>query len=230
MSVQPNQVTAYEFLANKGLTPAQASGVVGNLEQESGTSVNPEEPGGGIAQWLGARWSPSLQTGNPSQDLLAQLNHLWSELQGSESGALTALESTNTPSAAALSFSQNFERPGQPNNPQRESYATQFYNDYASLSPAQQNGLGDQGGAQPYSGGPLGQLGVGTVGGDSGGTGNSGGIAGSLSSLAAPLGSIVLRFALIAVGLILVIIAIYGITETDSQGAVFKGAQNVRNR
>src|ERR1700712_5781478 len=53
---------AYDYLVNQGLSSIQASGVVGNLEQESGVGIDPTDrqsggPGMGIAQWsIGGRW------------------------------------------------------------------------------------------------------------------------------------------------------------------------------
>src|SRR4051812_26829508 len=59
-----NDKAAYDFFVAKGLTPFQAAGIVGNLDQESG--VNPASvqfgggPGRGIAQWsVGGRWDSS---------------------------------------------------------------------------------------------------------------------------------------------------------------------------
>jgi hypothetical protein len=130
-----NELAAYTFFVGKGLTPAQSAGIVGNLMQES--NVNPEEPGGGIAQWIGSRWNPDLQTGVPSTDLVNQLNYLWGELNGPYSGALTALQATSDPTSAAAVISNDYEEPGIPDLSNRESYATTVFAATQNLTSAQ---------------------------------------------------------------------------------------------
>jgi hypothetical protein len=105
-----------------GLPDYQAAGIVGNLYQES--HVNPSEPGGGIAQWIGSRWT-DLQNFAKSRnvsatDLQTQLDFLWSELQG---GALSALAGTKNVTDATTVFEKTFERAGTPNMPARIQYA-----------------------------------------------------------------------------------------------------------
>ena len=120
----PQQV-AMAFFMGKGLSPAQAAGIVGNLQQES--NIDPNAPGGGIAQWIGDRWTNLVNfaaaNGTSPNDFQTQLNFLWQELNTSESGSLTALRQTNDPAAAAQSFSDNFERPGTPMMQNRIQYA-----------------------------------------------------------------------------------------------------------
>jgi Phage tail lysozyme len=104
---------ALQYFRGKGLTPAQAAGIVGNLKQES--SLNPNAPGGGLDQGQGAR----ANSGTVKQ----QLDKIWSELSTSELGTLRHLQKTHTPAEAARVFSAEFERPGEPNLPARERYA-----------------------------------------------------------------------------------------------------------
>jgi hypothetical protein len=109
--------TILSFLRAKGLTPAQAAGVAGNLQVESGfnpTAANPREGAIGLAQWEGGRRT-ALQAyaaahNSTETDLLTQLSFLWSELQGPESGALSRLTATNDPGTAAAVFDQYYER------------------------------------------------------------------------------------------------------------------------
>src|SRR5262245_59249479 len=59
-----NDFAAFTFFVSKGLTPIQAAGIVGNLDQESGVDPNSVQygggPGRGIAQWsVGGRWDTS---------------------------------------------------------------------------------------------------------------------------------------------------------------------------
>ena len=51
----PGEVVRY--LESQAFTPFAAAGVTGNLMQESTPAINPLEPGGGIAQWLGSRYT-----------------------------------------------------------------------------------------------------------------------------------------------------------------------------
>jgi len=116
MTISDNAKTAYQFFLSKGLSAAQAAGIVGNLEQESGVnpeSVQPNGPGRGIAQWSqGGRWNPSLMTGNNAQDLNNQLNFIWQELQSNSSYGLGALQKQTTPTGAAQVFGTDYERYG----------------------------------------------------------------------------------------------------------------------
>lgn len=105
-----NVKTTWQFLRGKGLTPAQAAGVIGSMQGESGPNLDPnaENPSShaiGIAQWLGAR-----AVGVRKGDLQGQLNHLWHELETSESGALSALKATHDPASASHAWQAAFER------------------------------------------------------------------------------------------------------------------------
>lgn len=111
--VSPTAKGIRGFFEGKGLTRAQAAGIVGNLQQESG--LNPNAPGGGLDQGQGSRAH--------SGSLTAQLEAIWSELVGSESGTLHALRRAVTPQQAARIFSERFERPGIPMLTNRERYA-----------------------------------------------------------------------------------------------------------
>lgn len=123
-------ITAY--LKGKGLSTVAIEGVEGNLEVESGTppnpaAYNPGENAHGIAQWEGGRWT-NLQTfaaseGKAPTDLTAQLDFLWSELQGPESGAYRALLAAQTPAQAATVFDQQYERSSAASLPARVAAA-----------------------------------------------------------------------------------------------------------
>src|SRR3954451_8452726 len=94
-----NTAQVWKILRGKGLTPAQAAGVIGSMQGESGPDLNPaaENPGPdhalGIAQWLGGRKTAAVQT----RQLGPQLSHLWHELNTTERGALAAIKGTHTP-------------------------------------------------------------------------------------------------------------------------------------
>jgi len=109
-----NRAVAMQFLQGKGLSRAQAAGVVGSLMQESGlstTAKNPSSGALGIGQWLGGRKTNLLSSGK-SGSLRGQLDFLWSELQGPERAALQRLKSARTVEDAAGAFTWGFERPG----------------------------------------------------------------------------------------------------------------------
>lgn len=99
------------------LTPAQAAGVAGNLEVESGfspTAANPREGAIGIAQWEGGRRQAldayATSTGGSETSLATQLGFLGQELHGSEAGAFQKLLATSDPGSAAAAFDQYYER------------------------------------------------------------------------------------------------------------------------
>jgi hypothetical protein len=125
----------YNQLVAGGLTPIAASGVIGNLQQESGTNLT--EPGGLIAQWGGARltaesaYAKSMGFSPTSQQ--GEIGYLLDELHGgagaaeNDSSVLSAINNASTPSQAATIFSQQYERPGTPDLSNRQSYAEDFY-------------------------------------------------------------------------------------------------------
>lgn len=106
-----------KFFEGKGLSRAQAAGIVGNLRQESG--LNPSAAGGGLDQGQGSRAIAG--------SLAQQLQGIWNELQGSEHNALDALRRAHGPAQAARVFSRLFERPGIPMISNRERYAEEAY-------------------------------------------------------------------------------------------------------
>jgi hypothetical protein len=120
-----NAQQAYNFFVSKGLKDYQAAAIVGNLAQES--NVNPNTPGGGIAQWIGGRWNNLVNfakaQNKPPTDLGIQLSYLWSELTGSEGGALAALRGASDVASATQAFEQAFERAGIPAMQNRIGYA-----------------------------------------------------------------------------------------------------------
>lgn len=100
-----------------GLSPAQAAGVAGNLQVESGlnpTSANPAEGAIGLAQWEGGRRTALQQyaqsKGTSETDLQTQLEQLGNELHGPESSAYQHLLAAGDPASAAAAFDQYYER------------------------------------------------------------------------------------------------------------------------
>jgi hypothetical protein len=134
------------------LTKAQISGIIGNFWQESfmdptiaqGDSnngphhhgpndPNPAGPGHGLAQWGGGnpdRWQQLLafaktQPGKPSPyDFKLQCDFMWHELKSpGYSSALSDLKTKTTPQDAAAAFCTDYEGPGIPDLPNRQSFA-----------------------------------------------------------------------------------------------------------
>ena len=139
LSGNDNIQQAYNFFVGKGLTNFQAAGIVGNFMQESG--VNPESqqigggPGRGIAQWsLGGRWQPDLMTGNAANDLLAQLNYVWTELTTSYSGVLIGLKATKNVTDATTIICTQYEIAGIPALQNRINNAQQVLQQYGGGS------------------------------------------------------------------------------------------------
>ncbi|WP_280400544.1 phage tail tip lysozyme [Nocardia carnea] len=107
----------YQYLLEKGFTPAQAAGILGNLQVESGFDTgayNPGEGAIGLAQWLGGRRENleafAASKGKPVTDWRTQIDFMVHELNGSESGAMSKLKSTTSAGAAAAVFDQYYER------------------------------------------------------------------------------------------------------------------------
>ena len=102
---------AMAFLTKQGWTPAQAAGIVGNLQAESGSSLKTDAVGDngtafGIAQWRLDRREAlnnfARQNGKDPADFMTQLAFLNNELNGSEKFAGDAIRAADTPDKAAV--------------------------------------------------------------------------------------------------------------------------------
>jgi cell wall-associated NlpC family hydrolase len=107
-----------DYLVSRGLTKTAAAGVIGNLQQES--SLNPNAPGGGLAQWQPPR-------GPSDWSLSGQLKYLVNDLKTSYSGLLTQMNAAGSPGEAATLFCNEYERPGMPMLQNRIAYANAAY-------------------------------------------------------------------------------------------------------
>jgi hypothetical protein len=124
-----------------GLTPAQAAGVAGNLQVESGfdpAAYNPREDAVGIAQWEGGRLTNlrrfAQQRGTSERDLSTQLAFLQQEFSGPEAGAYARLRQTTTPAEAAAVFDQYYERSAGTSRAQRVTNAQKIANGAAGVA------------------------------------------------------------------------------------------------
>ena len=114
-TVGPFNQYALNFFRNKGLSDAQARGIVGNLMQESRgnyTAINKSSKAFGLAQWLGPRNERLIQKYGPNPTVQQQLEFIWEELNTTENKAFQKLLNTNTISDATKVFAKHFERAG----------------------------------------------------------------------------------------------------------------------
>jgi hypothetical protein len=146
-ALSSSEHTAYNYFVNKGLTKAQAAGIVGNLIQES--SVDPRAveygggPGRGIAQWsVGGRWDHSAsdnvtwyanQHGVSRWALNTQLDFIWYELNHIGYG-FGALKATTNVTDATVVFQNRYEICGTCDSSKRIAYAKQVLAAYGGGS------------------------------------------------------------------------------------------------
>jgi len=132
-----NSEKAMNYFQDKGLTKAQAAGIVGNFDREApgvDPSMHQERggPGYGIAQWEGSRKKGerefAKEQGKPADDLKTQLDYAWKELNTTHRGALAAVERSRTPGQAARAFERGFEAAGKPHMASRERSAMYAFN------------------------------------------------------------------------------------------------------
>ena len=123
-----NAEKIYNYLVQKGLSGAQAAGILGNLQQESNfnpaiiqggkiadanyTPVN--GVGFGLAQWtFTARQKPLMDLAKSTNrkviDITVQLDYLWQELNTTHKSSLESLKTATTPEGAAYVFHRDFE-------------------------------------------------------------------------------------------------------------------------
>lgn len=137
-----NQEKIFNYFTGKGLTAAQSAGIDGNFGQESGW--NPSDSGGYLAQWGGSRLTALQQLAQkenkPVTDLGVQLDYVWLELTNSsgagedDSKVLKDLKATTTAADAATVFSNEYERPSDPQLQNRIDYANQILAKYGANS------------------------------------------------------------------------------------------------
>jgi murein DD-endopeptidase MepM/ murein hydrolase activator NlpD len=114
-------------LQQRGFTPEQAAGIVGNFKREAGPGLDPRineggavgaprgQGGYGLAQWTGSRQNDLIRfAGGPQKagDLNVQLDFLMHELKGPEKRAYDSLRRARTPQEAATAFERDYERAG----------------------------------------------------------------------------------------------------------------------
>jgi hypothetical protein len=123
-----------QYLVENGYSKAAAAGVASCVDGESGG--NPESVGtggGGLIGWTpisSAAPNSNIITGNPSQDMMTQLEDLL-YYNSTEIGqeVVAQLDANTDPVAAADFYSQNFEKPAVTDSDVVPSVAEQIYSE-----------------------------------------------------------------------------------------------------
>jgi hypothetical protein len=125
------QLAIAQYLVENGYSKSGAAGVVGCVAGESGG--NPESVGsggGGLIGWTplsSAAPNPNIITGNPAQDMMAQLaDLLYYDSTEIGQSLVNQLNAISDPVAAADFFSANFEKPAVLYSDVRPSVAQQI--------------------------------------------------------------------------------------------------------
>lgn len=122
-ALSANDKIAFAYFRGKGLSPVQAAGIVGNLDQESGMNPRIKQygggPGRGIAQWsAGGRWDTSRNDnavgyakkhGADVYALRTQLDFVWYELKTFPGYGLAPLKKAKDVTTATRVFMREFE-------------------------------------------------------------------------------------------------------------------------
>lgn len=142
--IRANEEAAFRYFVGKGLTPVQAAGVVGNLDQESYMDPTIHQigggPGRGLAQWsTGGRWDTypgdnlvefANNAGVDRYGLQVQLDFIWYELTEFSYYGLAQLRAATTIDAAVVAFQDKYEGCGTCHTDRRIAYAQDAYNLY----------------------------------------------------------------------------------------------------
>jgi hypothetical protein len=107
----------YDFCTQQGFTPAQASGILGNMQIESHFQTaahNDREGAIGICQWEGPRRVEleafAREQNKPVTDVHVQLDFMMYEFHHKYAGAYEALKHAGTPEQAAYVFQSQYEQ------------------------------------------------------------------------------------------------------------------------
>jgi hypothetical protein len=142
-----NSRGVWRALRSAGWNQAAAAGIMGNIQYESGFSPtiiqggshgSPEEAGSrgyGLVQWTPATKIARMLHGRPPT-VGNEIAALTGELRGGYGGLVHQLQASKSPVAAAMAFLHGFERPANPNQPQRGLAATAWFNRFARASGA----------------------------------------------------------------------------------------------
>jgi hypothetical protein len=143
---------AYQYFINKGFTPEQAAGIVGNLQQESGPNLdslyNPAGGGDGargIAQWRGVRTNKFVELYGTTPDLATldqQLDFVMYEFTNPIPGAstkplraYTGIKSSTSAAESAAIFDELYEINGGGSRQSRVNNASSLLQQFAGTEP-----------------------------------------------------------------------------------------------
>jgi tape measure domain-containing protein len=140
---------AQALMAGLGITKAQAAGIVGNLQRESGLNPRVNEGGFvglplgvggyGLAQWTGGRQQALRRFAGyddkKAGDLQTQVRFIIAELLGPENKALQKLRETVSPEQAAVVFDKYYERSGIKALDERKANARAVFTRLGSAAP-----------------------------------------------------------------------------------------------
>lgn len=152
----------YDILCNNGFTKQSACGILGNIQQETGGTFDPDTvqiggPAYGLVQWDGssyplvgpATWDGKVYVQNlfnaagikePITSLDAQVRLLiWTFTNGQWMGVVQpttvdGFKACTDPRQAAYAFERNYELPAA-THPERQDYAVNWYNKFKDLKP-----------------------------------------------------------------------------------------------
>ncbi|NTK37771.1 phage tail protein [Enterococcus faecium] len=152
----------YDILCNNGFTKQSSCGILGNIQQETGGTFDPDTvqiggPAYGLVQWDGssyplvgpATWDGKVYVQNlfnaagikePITSLDAQVRLLiWTFTNGQWMGVVQpttvdGFKACTDPRQAAYAFERNYERPAA-THPERQDYAVNWYNKFKGLKP-----------------------------------------------------------------------------------------------
>ncbi len=112
----PKQI--FDLLVAKGLSPAGAAGILGNMKIESDFRTNALGDSGtsiGLVQWHASRkdrlMSWAKENGLDPMSINGQIEYLWWELTNKFSKLTDTLKTISDPYEAAYQFAKQFERP-----------------------------------------------------------------------------------------------------------------------
>lgn len=142
-----NAEIAFNFFVSAKFTPFQSAGVVGNLMQESGASLNTSIKAAGSERSYGiAQWNAAAAAGNRYgmlqefakdnngrwDDLGIQLRFIIYELNKFSYLGLGDLLAAESIEAAVIAFETKYERPSHAQRSNRIAYAKDVYNRFNS--------------------------------------------------------------------------------------------------
>jgi hypothetical protein len=112
----PKQI--FDLLVAKGLSPAGAAGILGNMKIESDFRTNAlgdSSTSIGLVQWHASRkdrlMSWAKENGLDPMSINGQIEYLWWELTNKFSKLTDTLKTISDPYEAAYQFAKQFERP-----------------------------------------------------------------------------------------------------------------------